>query len=81
MYSDIFIVRRYCIFRSFRIFPFLEKAIFFLFPSRKDAHFFVFVYPEKDGNVTFSDYKNERENPQIYHLFVYFHVFTPREKI
>ena len=80
MYTDILIVRRDCVFRNFRIFSFLEKAIFSLFSSRKDAHFFVFVTLKRYGNVAFSDYGNVRKSPK-YHLFVYFCVFSPCEKI
>ena len=79
MYTDIFIARRDC-FPKFQIFPFLEKAIFSLFSSRKDAHLFVFVTQKRYGNVTVSDYGNVRKYPK-YRLFVYFHVFTPYEKM
>ena len=65
MYTDIFIVRRNGVFRNFRIFPFVEKAIFSLFSSRKDAHFFDFVTQKRYGNVTFSDYGNVRKSPKI----------------
>ena len=80
MYTDIFIVRRDCVFRNFRIFSFLEKAIFSLLSSRKDVHFFVFVTQKRYGNVAFSDYGNVRKFPK-YHLFVYFCVFSPCEMI
>ena len=79
MYTDVFIVGRDCVFRNFRIFPFLEKAVFSLFSSRKDVHFFIFVTQKRYGNVVFSDYGNFRKFP-IIHLFVYFHVFSPCEK-
>ena len=56
MYTDIFIVRRDCVFRNFRIFPFLEKTVFSLFSSRKGAHLFFFVTQKRYGNMVFSDY-------------------------
>ena len=81
MYTDIFIVRRNCVFPNFQIFPFLEKAIFSLFSSRKYAHFFVLVTQKRYRSVTLSDYENVRKSSKIYRLSVYFHVFTPCEKM
>ena len=80
MYTDIFIVRRDCVFQNFRIFPFLEKAIFSLFSSRKDAHFF-FSSLRKDMEIWNFRIMEMSENPQKYHLFVYFRVFSPCKKI
>ena len=79
MYTDIFIVRRDCVFRNFRIFSFLEKAIFSLFSSRKDAHFFVFVTQKRYGNVAFSDYGNVRKSPKISSFRIFSHIFTMRK--
>ena len=69
------------VFRNFEIFPFLEKAIFSLFSSRKDAHFFVFVTQKRYGNVTFSDYGNVRKSPKISSFCIFSRIFTPYEKM
>ena len=80
MYTDIFIVRRDCVFRNFPMFPFLEKAVFSLLSSRKDAHFFVFVAQERYGNVVFSDYGNFRESPKISSFRIFSRIFTMRKE-
>ena len=79
MYTDIFIVRRDCVFRNFRIFSFLEKAIFSLSSSKKDAHFFVFVTQKRYGNVAFSDYGNVRKSPKISSFRIFSRIFTMRK--
>ena len=79
MYTDIFIVRRDCVFRNFRIFPFQEKAVFSLFSSRKDAHFFVFVSQKRYGNVVFSDYGNFRKSPKTSYFRISLRIFTMRK--
>ena len=63
------------VFRNFEIFPFLEKAIFSLFSSRKDAHLFVFVTQKRYGNVTVSDYGNSEntQNTVFSFIFTYLH--------
>ena len=76
MYTDIFIVRRDCVFRNFHKFPFLEKAIFSLFSSRKDTHFFVFITQKTYGNVTFSDYENVRKSPKISSFCIFSRIYT-----
>ena len=81
MYADIFIVRRDCVFRNFRIFLFLEKATFFLFSSRKDAHFFVFVTQKRYGNVTLSHYGNVRKSPKISSFRIFSRIYTMRKDV
>ena len=76
MYTDIFIKKRDCVFRNFRIFPYLEKAIFSLFSSKKDAHFFIFVTQKIYGNVAFSDYGNVRKSPEISSFRIFLRIFT-----
>ena len=81
MYTDIFIVRRDCVFRNFRIFSFLEKAIFSLFSSRKDAHFFVFVTQKRYQKVTFSDYGKITESPKISPFRIFSRIYTMRKDV
>ena len=80
MYTDIFIVRRDCVFRNLRIFPFLEKAVFFLFSSRKDAHLFVFVMQKRYGNVVFSEYGNFRKSTKISSFRIFSRFFSMRKE-
>ena len=80
IYTDIFIVRRHCVFRNFRIFPFLEKAVFSLFSSRKDAHFFIFVTQKRYRNVVFSDYGNFRKFPKISSFCIFSRIFIMRKE-
>ena len=79
MYTDIFIVRRDCVFRNFRIFPFVEKAVFSLFSSRKDAHVFVFVTQKRYRNVVFSDYGNVRKSHKISTFCIFSRILTMRK--
>ena len=81
MYTNIFIERRGCVFRNFRIFPFLEKAMFFLFSSRKDVHFFVFVTQKRCGNLTFSDYGNLRKLPGISSFYMFSRIYAMRNDV
>ena len=69
MYTNIFIVRRGLVFRNFRIFPFLEKAMFSLFSSRKDA---LFSLLRKDMEIWYFQIMEISENCQKYYLFVCF---------
>ena len=80
MYTDIFIVRRDCVFRNFRIFPFLEKAVFSLLSSRKDTHVFIFVMQKRYGNVVFSDYGNLRKFSKISSFRKFSRIFTMRKE-
>ena len=80
MYTDVFIVGRDNVFRNFRIFPFLEKAVFSLFSSRKDAHFFIFVAKKRYGNAVFSDYGNFRKFPKISSFRIFSRIFTMRKE-
>ena len=77
MYTDIFIVRRDCVFRNFRIFPFLEKAVCFHLEKMLIC---LFSLRRKDTEMWYFRNTKISENPQKYNLFVYFHVFSPCEK-
>ena len=75
----IFSLREEIVLGIFQMFPFLEKAIFSLFSSRKDAHFFVFVTRKRYGNVTFSDYGNVRKSPKIPSFRIFSRIYTMRK--
>ena len=69
--------------QNVQIFPFLERAIFSLFSSRKDAYFFVFVTQKRYGNVTFSNYGNVRKSTKISHFRIYLfsRIYTMRKDV
>ena len=77
----IFSLWQEIVFQNFKIFPFLEKAIFSLFSSRKDAHFFVFVTQKRNGNVIFSDYGNLRKSPKILSFRIFSRIYTIRKDV
>ena len=77
----IFSLWQEIVFQNFKIFPFLEKAIFSLFSSRKDAHFFVFVTQKRYGNVTFLDYGNVRKSPKITSFRIFSRIYTMRKNV
>ena len=81
MYTDIFIVRRDCVFRNFWTFPCLEKAIFFPCFHLEKILISVFSLLRKDKEMWHFRITEMSENSIKYNLFVYFRVFSPCEKI
>ena len=75
-------MRRDCVFWKFWIFPLLEKATFFCFLLEKML-ISLFLLPEKFQKWHFlirEVTENQKKKKKSY-LFVYFHIFTPCNKM